>query len=73
MVNDYPSKNAHSVTVYSAENPIHEDQNHQEETEDIQIVMVPFERLDDYIKDGKIAVTSSIAAIYLAKQHFNKK
>lgn len=71
-VNEYPTKDAHSITIYFTENPICEGSNHQEETEDIQVVEVPFEKLDEYIRKGKIAVAGSIAAIYLAKQHLDK-
>jgi ADP-ribose pyrophosphatase len=68
VLRDYPTKDTHSITVYFTDSVRREGQGHQEETEDIENIDVPLEKIDDYIKNGEIAVAGSIAAIYLAKQ-----
>ena len=73
VINEYPSKGTHSITIYLAENPTYEGQSHQEETEDIQIVTIPFDKIDKYVKNGEIAISGSIAAIYFAKRYLEKK
>jgi 8-oxo-dGTP pyrophosphatase MutT (NUDIX family) len=55
-VYDYPTKDSHSITIYFAENLSYVTPDYKEVSEDIEIVTLPLEEIDDYIKNGEISV-----------------
>ncbi len=68
---EYPTKQTHTVTLFLATDlthatPIHEN---QDETEDIEVIAVPFEEAITMTLDGRICVGGSVAALLLAREH----
>ena len=66
---DYPTKDRHSIHIYFADDISYEPIEFHEATEEVEVVKVPFEKLDYYIENGEIAVTGTITAIHLAKNY----
>lgn len=64
---DYPTKDRHSISIYFTDSITFEATNFKEDTENVEIVTIPFDELDTLIQRGEIAVGGTISAIYLAK------
>lgn len=68
---EYPTKDSHSISVYLANDVEKIQDPHLEETEDIEIVMVPIKNISQMIKDNEIQVSGTISAISMAFLHLN--
>ncbi len=68
---EYPTKQTHTVTLFLATDLTYEApiQKNQDETEDIEVIKVPFEEAVAMAQDGKICVGGSVAALLLARDH----
>lgn len=64
---DYPTKDTHNITVFLATNITYNPIQHNENTESIERLKIPLQEIDKYIREGKITVAGTIAAIRLAQ------
>jgi len=66
---EYPTKEKHSINIYLGTSLIYEPINFKEATENIEIVKVPWEKIESMIENGEIQVSGTIAAIHLAEKY----
>ena len=60
---EYPTKDSHEINLFLAKNVIPTKLKNPEITEDIEIVLIPIDKLLQLIKNGQIFVGGSIACI----------
>lgn len=66
-VSEMPTKDPMAVYIFYAKNIIKLGEKKLDKTEDIEVVLVPEEKIDEMIKNGEIIGTSAVTALYLAK------
>ena len=68
---DNPVKDTNSVHLFLAQNVKKIKEKQLDITEEIDVVLVPVEKIMDFITQGKICVTGTIAAIFLGLKQLN--
>lgn len=63
---DYPPKNTHHIDLFLAKNVVHQTPPIPEDTEDIEVVLIPINNLLKLIDEGKIFVSGTIVCIIKA-------
>lgn len=69
---EYPTKLTHSVTSFLAQNVKYSPVKTPDETEEITILEVSFEKAVELVKKGEICVAGSVTAILLANDYLAK-
>lgn len=67
---EYPTKEKHTISIYLGTSLVYEPIDFKEATENIEIVKVPWNKIESLIKNGEIQVSGTIAAIHMAVKYF---
>ena len=68
-----PARQNNMLNIFFCDNITKMHEQNLDETEDIEVVHVPFDEVDELIRDGDITQLSSVAAIMLAKEFILNK
>ena len=68
-----PARQDNIIHIYFCDKIRKEYEQNLDDTEDIEIVHIPFDRVDDLIHNGTITQLSSVTAIKLAKEFIAKE
>lgn len=64
-----PARQDNETTFFLMNNIKETGQKNFDDTEDLELVKIPFNSVDEYIKNGSIQVVSNVFAISLAKEY----
>jgi ADP-ribose pyrophosphatase len=70
---EYPTKASHTITAYFTDNLEYKPLDQNDPMEDIEVVKIQLEKIDQYLLDGTIESSCSVAIISMAKAFINKK
>jgi ADP-ribose pyrophosphatase len=64
-VYDKPSKDTNQIHLFLAENAIKVSEQNLDETEEIEVILIPINQVVQKIAEGEISVAGSVAAIFM--------
>jgi ADP-ribose pyrophosphatase len=69
---EYPTKASHKISIYFTDKLKYNPIAHNDPMENVEVVKIPLDKIDQYILDGTIESSGTIAAISMVKTHLKK-